>query len=98
MDIIEGNGRLEAVFSGTPREPVRVVPAIVFQIGDDGAGVRAKLGTEGVGVGLERKNVSVRTNDFEFVNGGFGQVGKENLPDAGVTARAHGIDTGVRTI
>src|SRR5216684_854217 len=98
MDLIDGNGRLEPVFSGTPREPVRVVPAIVFQIGDDGAGVGAKLGTEGVGVGLERKNVSIRTNDFEFVNGAFGQFGKENFPDAGGAARAHGMDAAVPTI
>src|SRR6516225_11077075 len=98
MNFINGNGRLEPVGAGTLGEPVRVAPLIRFQISDNGAGVGAQFGSEGVGIGFERKHVSFRPDDFEFVDGAFRQFGNEDLPDAGRAARAHRMDTAVPAI
>src|SRR5690349_13650876 len=82
MNFVNGNGGLEPVFGRALGEPVRVVPAMRFEIGDDRAGVWSQLGAEGVGIGFERKHVSVRTDDFEFVDGAFGEFGDEDFPDS----------------
>lgn len=98
MNFVNADRGLEPVFAGTLREPVRVVPAIRFEIGDDGARVGAEFGAEGVGIGLERKHVSVRADDFEFVDGAFGQFGDEDFPDSGSAACTHGMDAAVPAI
>jgi len=50
-------------------EPIGVVPFVVIEAGNDGAGVGAKLGAESVGVGFERQNISRGAGDFIFVAG-----------------------------
>src|SRR5262245_61620904 len=98
MNFVDGNWRLEPVFGGALGEPVRIVPAIRFEIGDDGAGVGAKFGAEGVGIGFEREHVSVRADDFEFVDRAFGKFWDEDFPDAGRAAGARGMDTAVPAV
>src|SRR5207244_3214314 len=98
MSFITRNGRLEPVFARTLGEPVRVVPLIRFQVGDDGAGVGAQLTAESVRIGFQGKHVSCRPDDFEFVDGAFGQFWNEDFPDAGRAARTHCMDTAVPAI
>src|SRR5215831_15485093 len=44
MGFVNGDGGLEPVFGGALREPILVIPAIGFEISDDGAGVGAEFG------------------------------------------------------
>src|SRR5437870_11365271 len=71
MDFVDGHGRLEPVFAGALREPGRVVPVVSVETCDDGAGVGAQFGAEGVGICFERKDVSVGSDDFEFIDCAF---------------------------
>ena len=98
MDFVNGEGRLEPVFARALREPIRVMPTISVEIGNDGAGVGAHFGTESVGIGFEGKHVVVGADDFEFIDRTFIKFGNENLPDARRAARAHGMDPAVPMI
>ena len=71
---------------------------MVLQIGDDGTGVWAQLGAKRIRIGFERKHVSRRADDFKFIDGAFGKLGKKNLPNARRTASAHGMDAAVPAI
>src|SRR6267154_1959999 len=98
MDFVDGDGFLEPVRLGALSDPSGVIPLIGIQIGDDGAGLRAQLGAEGVGVGLERDHVSVGADDFVLVDGAFVQFGDKKLPNSGGAASAHRIYSAVPMI
>ncbi len=55
MDFVDGDRRFEPIFLGAGREPIGILPLMVVETGDNGAGARAELGTEGVGIGFERE-------------------------------------------
>ena len=69
-----------------------------IEIGDDRAGLGAKLAAEGVGIGFEREKISVGADDFVFVDSAFGDFGEEEFPDTGGAARTHGMDAAVPAI
>src|SRR5258705_1362658 len=69
-----------------------------MEIGYYGASVGTKLGLESVRIGFEREKISLRAEDFVFVNGAFADFGKEKLPDAGGSAGTHGMDATVPAI
>src|SRR5690348_14290493 len=71
---------------------------MVVERSDYGTSIGAKLRAEGVGVGLERKDVSVGADDFVFVDGAFGKFREEKFPDAGGTARTHGMNAAVPAV
>jgi len=98
MDFVDGDRRLEPVFLDAPGEPIGIVPFVVIEAGDDGAGVGAKFGTEGVGIGFKRQDVSGGADDFIFVDGAFGKLGEKDFPDAGSAAGPHGMDATVPTV
>src|ERR1035438_6961210 len=98
MDFVNGDGALEPILLGALGNPIRVIPWMLVEAGDDGAGIGAQFGGEGVRICFQRKNRTLRADNFEFVNGAFTEIGNEQLPDAGRTARAHGMDAAVPTI
>src|SRR5205814_8389810 len=98
MNLVNGNWRFEPICLLALLEPGGVVPLMGFEIGDDGAGVGAKLRMEAVGIGFEWEKISVRADELVFVDGAFGDFGKEKFPDAGRAPRAHGMDTAVPVI
>ena len=69
-----------------------------LQIGDDRAGIRAKLGMERVGIGFERKKIPVRAKDFILVDRALGNFWQKEFPNAGGAARTHGVDAAVPVI
>ena len=71
---------------------------MVLQIGDDGTGVWAQLGAKRIRIGFERKHVSRRADDFKFIDGAFGKLGKKKFPNTRRTASAHGMDAAVPAI
>src|SRR5579863_2491132 len=71
---------------------------MVVERGNYRTGVRAELGAESVGVGLERENISIGTDDFIFVDGTFGEFGEEEFPDAGGAAGTHGMNATVPAV
>jgi len=79
-------------------KPGGVVPLMRFEIADDGAGVGAQLGAEGVRVGFEGQKISVGAEDFIFVDGTLADFGKKKFPDAGRPARTHRVDAAVPVI
>jgi len=79
-------------------EPRRVSPLVRFEIGDDGAGVGTKFSTKGIGIGFERQKITVRAEDFVFVDGAFGDFREKEFPDTGGAARAHRMDAAVPLI
>ncbi len=53
------------------------------QVGYDRAGVGTKFALKRVRIGFERKKISVRAENFVFVDGACGDFGEEKFPDAG---------------
>src|SRR5258705_10142138 len=98
MDFVDGDGFLEPIRLGALGNPRGVIPLIGIQVGDDRTGLRAQLGAEGVGIGLERDHVSVGADDFVFVDGAFIQFGDKKLPNSGGAASAHRIYTAIPMI
>src|SRR5262249_41031541 len=98
MNFIDGNRRVEPVLLFACGEPAGIVPLIIFEIDDDGAGVGAEFGAKGVRIGFQRQEISVRAGDFEFVDGALFGVRKKKFPDAGRAARAHGVDAAVPAV
>ena len=98
MNFVNGDWRFKPICLPTVLEPSGIVPLMRFEIGDDGAGVGAQLRVEAVGIGFEWEKISVRADELVFVDGAFGDFGKEKFPDAGRAPRAHGMDTAVPVI
>jgi len=69
-----------------------------IEIGDDRAGFGPEFAAESVRIGFEREKVSVRSEDFVFVHGAFGDFRNEKFPDAGRAARTHGMDAAVPAV
>ena len=57
--------------------PIGVIPFVVIEARYDRAGVGAKFGAEGVGIGLEREDVAAGANDFIFVDGALVELGEK---------------------
>src|SRR5258708_987119 len=98
MDFVDGNSRLEPVSLRAAREPIGVLPFMVIEVGNDRAGVWAKLGAEGVGIGFERENVAVWADDLILVDGAFVEFGNEDFPQAGRATSAHRMDAAVPAV
>ncbi len=71
---------------------------MVVERSDYGTRIWAKLRVEGVGVGLERKDASVGTYDFIFVDGAFEKFREEKFPDAGGAPGTHGMNAAVPAV
>ena len=98
VDFVNGDGRLEPVLLRPARKPVGVVPFVMIEARDDGAGVGAQLRAEGVGIGFEREDVPARADNFIFVDGVFLELREKNFPDARGAASAHGMDAAVPAV
>ena len=98
MNFVNGDWRFKPICLPTVLEPSGIVPLMRFEIGDDGAGVGAQLRVEAVGIGFEREKISVWADELVFIDGAFGDFGKEKFPDARRAARTHGVDTAVPVI
>src|SRR5882724_1879641 len=98
MHFVDGDRQFKPIFLAAGREPIAILPLMVVETGDHGAGARAELGAEGVGVGFERENIAAGADDFVFVDGAFVQLGDKHFPDSRGAAGAHGMDTAVPAV
>src|SRR5260370_36937778 len=80
------------------REPCGIGPLMRMQVGYDRAGVGTKFALKRVRIGFEREKISVRAEDFVFVDGARGDFGQEKFADAGVAASPHGMHAAVPMI
>ncbi len=79
-------------------DPLSVIPLIIVEVGDDGAGIGPQLRAEAVGIGLEREYLAVGADDFVFVDGALSELRLEDFPNAGGAAGAHGMHTAIPAI
>jgi len=80
MGFVDGDRRFEPVFLRSVVNPTGVIPFMVIEAGDDGAGIGTQFSAEGVGIGFEGKNVAAGADDFIFVDGAFVKLGEEDFP------------------
>ena len=90
MDLVDRDRRPPRV----PRPPAfqksAIVPHERRRVGDHRCRLRPQLRGKGERVGLQRQQLAVGANDFEFVDRARREVGQEYLPDAG-GAPAHDV-------
>jgi len=53
---------------------------------------------ESVRIGFQREEITVRADNFVFVNGAFAEFGEEEFPDAGRATRTHRMDAAIPVI
>src|SRR6266481_5268836 len=98
VHFVDGDWRFEPVSLRALRNPCAVVPFVVIEAGDDRTGLGPELGTEGVGIRLERQDISIRADNFIFVDCAFVEFGEEEFPDAGRASRTRVMDAAVPTV
>ncbi len=76
-------------------EIIGVGPVEVAVAGDDGGRRGPQLRLKAEGVGLQRQDLAVGAEDFEFVEFALGDFGNEDFPQAGVDALAQGMAAAV---
>ncbi len=98
MDLVDRD-RLAALIDACPVLAMCFVfPGLhEFRRGDRGV-LRTHLGTPRKGVGLQRLKVAMRSDDFELVGRAGADVRGEDLPDAGVAAKAHDVTAAVPVV
>ncbi len=88
MNLIDRDRRLAVVALPASRHPRAVMPHMARRIGDDRRRIRRPLGALGVGVGLQRQQPAVGTEDLVFVKVPRPQTRHKQLPEPGGAAQA----------
>src|SRR5437899_12621911 len=71
---------------------------MLVQLRDHGTRIWPQLRQETIRIGLQRQNVIFWPNDFVFVDDPFSMLGNEQLPDAGISPRAHRANPAVPSV
>ena len=86
MDLVNGDGRCQAVLGLALLHPGLIGPGVV-EAAHHGGRLGRHLAAEGKGVGLFDAVTQVARGDVILVDLAFAQTGKEPLPDAGAAER-----------
>src|SRR5690242_44772 len=79
-------------------DPGLVLPLMPIGTADHRRGVRRTLGSEGVGISLQQREVAAVRLDLVFVAVALAESGNEQLPDAGAGMEPHRMPPAVPVI
>ncbi len=91
VNFVHGNRCLDWIPFGARRHPLSVMPLVAREIAHHGGGAGPQFRGLRVGVRLAQDGAVVPGADFVLVEGVFGNIGNEQLPEAGGAAVRHGM-------